>query len=70
MTNALVGCAWTAGVKDFNLRKQAGVTRKLSHADPVGIEMINFDRKAVVRTSWIIKNEEDFSRLTSCYVKT
>ena len=36
----------------------------------VDFEMINFDRNAIVRTSWIIKNEEDFARLTSCYVKT
>lgn len=36
----------------------------------VDFEMINFDRKAVVRTSWIIRNDEGFPRLTTCFVKT
>jgi hypothetical protein len=36
----------------------------------VDFEMINFDKKAVVRTSWIIRNDEQFPRLTTCFVKT
>lgn len=31
--------------------------------------MINEPRKAKVRSSWIIRTDEDFPRLTSCYVK-
>lgn len=31
-------------------------------------EMENKGKKAVIRTSWIILANEDFSRLTSCYV--
>src|SRR6266508_2723626 len=31
-------------------------------------EMENKGRKAVIRTSWIIRTSEDFPRLTSCYV--
>ena len=28
-----------------------------------------FDKEATVVTGWIIKNEEDFPRLTSCYIQ-
>src|SRR6266508_5769867 len=31
-------------------------------------EMENRGRKAMIRTSWIIRTSEDFPRLTSCYV--
>jgi hypothetical protein len=31
-------------------------------------EMENRGRKAIVRTSWIIRTSENFPRLTSCYV--
>ena len=27
-----------------------------------------FGRTATVRTAWIIKNEEDFPRLTTCFI--
>ena len=30
--------------------------------------LVNFDKQAVVRTAWIIKNEELIPRLTSCYI--
>ncbi|MCW3125669.1 MAG: hypothetical protein JWO03_1327 [Bacteroidetes bacterium] len=30
--------------------------------------LVNFDKEALVRTSWIIKTEEFIPRLTSCYV--
>lgn len=36
----------------------------------VDFEMTNFDQRAVVRCSWIVKNNEDFPRLTTCYIKT
>ena len=26
-------------------------------------------KKAIIRTGWIIKNNEDFPRLTTCYIK-
>lgn len=35
----------------------------------VDFEMTTFDYKATVRSSWIIKNKEDFPRLTTCYIK-
>lgn len=31
-------------------------------------DMENKGRKAIVRTSWIIRTGEDFPRLTSCYI--
>jgi Domain of unknown function (DUF6883) len=31
-------------------------------------EMENTDKKAPVRTSWMIRVNEDFPRLTSCYI--
>jgi len=31
-------------------------------------EMENKGRKAIIRTSWIIRTGEDFPRLSSCYV--
>ncbi len=31
-------------------------------------DMENEDKTATVRTSWIIRIDEDFPRLTSCYV--
>ena len=34
----------------------------------VDISVENPPKKALVRTSWIVKNHEDFPRLTSCYV--
>jgi hypothetical protein len=36
----------------------------------VDLEIQNPPKKAIVRTSWIIKVHEDFPRLTSCYVIT
>ncbi|MGZ9235467.1 MAG: DUF6883 domain-containing protein [Anaerolineales bacterium] len=34
----------------------------------IDFEMENRGRKASIRTSWIIRVNEDFPRLTSCYV--
>lgn len=34
----------------------------------VDVEIRKFDKKANVRTAWIIKNNEDTPRLTTCYV--
>jgi hypothetical protein len=31
-----------------------------------GVGIIQF--KAIVRTAWIIKNDEDFARLTTCFM--
>ena len=36
----------------------------------VDINIRKFDKQAVIRTCWIIKQNEGFPRLTSCYVKT
>ena len=36
----------------------------------VNISVENPPKQAFVRTSWIIKTDEDFPRLTSCYVIT
>lgn len=35
----------------------------------VDVEIRNLNQEAVVRTAWIIKHDEDFPRLTTCYVK-
>ena len=34
----------------------------------VDLTIRNREKEAVVRTAWIIRNGEDFPRLTSCYV--
>ncbi len=45
-------------------------------ADEYGVRyLVDFEmefnfHKAVIRTLWIIKNSEDFPRLTSCFVKS
>jgi hypothetical protein len=33
------------------------------------MKITNFDREAIVTTGWIIKPDEDFPRLTTCYVE-
>ena len=35
----------------------------------VDIKVRNLDKEAVVRTGWIIRKDESFPRLTTCYVK-
>lgn len=35
----------------------------------VSMKISNFDKSAVVVTGWIIKTDEEFPCLTSCYVK-
>ena len=35
----------------------------------VDIKIRNLDQKAIVRTGWIIKKNEDFPRLTTCFIK-
>lgn len=35
----------------------------------VDIKIHNLDKEVIVRTGWIIKKNEDFPRLTTCYVK-
>jgi hypothetical protein len=55
------------GVKEFEA--------EFSFEDTFGkryyVDMIihKFGKKIQLRTSWIIKKEEDFPRLTSCYIK-
>jgi len=34
----------------------------------VDFEMKNLSKIATVRTTWIVRNEENFPRLTSCYI--
>jgi len=34
----------------------------------VDFPMKRQDKEAVVRSSWIVRREEDYPRLTSCYV--
>jgi len=34
----------------------------------VDIKIRNFDKEATIRTGWIIKKDEDFPRLTTCYI--
>ena len=35
----------------------------------VDIKIRNLEKEAMVRTGWIIKKDEDFPRLTTCYIK-
>lgn len=35
----------------------------------VDVKIRNLEKEAIVRTGWIIKKDEDFPRLTTCYVK-
>lgn len=35
----------------------------------VDVKIRNLDREAIVRTGWIIKKDEGFPRLTTCYIK-
>ncbi|PWK18415.1 hypothetical protein LV89_04114 [Arcicella aurantiaca] len=34
----------------------------------VDFELVNPPKRSIVRTSWILKTEENFPRMTSCYV--
>jgi uncharacterized protein YuzE len=34
----------------------------------IDFELVNPPKRSVVRTSWILKTEENFPRMTSCYV--
>lgn len=35
----------------------------------VDVKIRNLNKEATVRTGWIIRKDEDFPRLTTCYVK-
>ena len=52
--------------------KECEETEMIEHGKlyVVDFEMTNFGLKAEVRSSWIIRNNEDFPRLTTCYIKT
>lgn len=52
------------------LKNEANFTESNQYGDlyVVDIEVENPPKKALVRTSWIVRFDEDFPRLTSCYV--
>jgi len=52
------------------LEKEANFTESNQYGElyVVDIEVENPPDKALVRTSWIVRFDEDFPRLTSCYV--
>ncbi len=35
----------------------------------VDVKIRNLEKEAIVRTGWLIKKDEDFPRLTTCYIK-
>jgi hypothetical protein len=35
----------------------------------VDVKIRNLEKEAMIRTGWIIKKDEDFPRLTTCYIK-
>ena len=35
----------------------------------VDVKICNLEKEAMVRTGWIVKKDEDFPRLTTCYIK-
>lgn len=35
----------------------------------VEIKIRNLDKEAIIRTGWIIKNNENFPRFTTCFIK-
>jgi hypothetical protein len=35
----------------------------------VNLKISNFDKEAMVVTAWIILNDENYARLTTCFVK-
>lgn len=52
------------------LKNEANFTESNQYGElyVVDIEVENPPQKALVRTSWIVRFDEDFPRLTSCYV--
>jgi hypothetical protein len=46
-----------------------GVLDEYRQRYTVDIEIENNFKKAIIRTSWIIKRDESRPRLTTCYVK-
>lgn len=52
------------------LKEAATLTRKISYGVlwQVDFHMTYLNKSATVRTGWIIRNNEDFPRLTTCFV--
>lgn len=52
------------------LQEEATLTREISYGVlwQVDFKMTYLNKSATVRTGWIIRNNEDFPRLTTCFV--
>ena len=52
------------------MNQDATFTNKIAYGELYNMDfaLTNLGRNATVRTAWIIKNEEDFPRLTTCFI--
>lgn len=52
------------------LTENATLTNKIAYGElyNMDFELTYLERTATVRTAWIIRNEEDFPRLTTCFI--
>ncbi len=52
------------------LTENAVLTNKIAYGELYNMDfnLSYLDHTATVRTAWIIKNEEDFPRLTTCFI--
>ena len=52
------------------LTQEAVFTNKIAYGELYNMDfaLTNLGLTATVRTAWIIKNEEDFPRLTTCFI--
>jgi hypothetical protein len=52
------------------LTENAVFTNKIAYGNlyNMDFDLTYLERTATIRTAWIIKNEEDFPRLTTCFV--
>lgn len=47
----------------------AGIRDRYGKRYTVDIKIRNLDLEAMIRTAWIIKTDENFPRLITCYIK-
>ena len=57
-------------ILDAVLTEEGRFTNKITQGDlyNMDFDLTYLERTATVRTAWIIRNEEDFPRLTTCFI--
>jgi hypothetical protein len=57
-------------ILDAVLTENAIFTNKIAYGDlyNMDFDLTYLERTATVRTAWIVRNEEDFPRLTTCFI--